>query len=418
MSLDSDVAILGTGVAPLIAANRLLIEGKSVLLLNPDWDFFQEDSELPLDPLWPVTPKTLAAKRLMQSSPEEALAALRPDFPGAIELWPRPASGEGYHDADAPHVRARSRIWFQPVDRTREERRVRYWEALEAMYLDASEAGLKPQLLDGIVGMSRFPGFTSRATAAERTFGEDFKSVLVPKICDVDVSRYRNGLLEFVRERLGAGKIITAAAQVDLMPGGVRFHAGGSPRTARIREGVLVFWTPRLTQWVEAQVKKTATAAMKPRGIRLWEEWSLISRERLDPSIIGTFENMAVWAETEGAPDPQKSALGRLAVLRTGPLVPLENAASVVSKLLEEIDWASSDSFRSIARLCHDFLNWDKFSVRSMKPRAIFEWEEPGSFRLSETSVPVDVICACDGPLFEVVRSARVACERILGESG
>ena len=36
MPFDSDVALLGTGVAPLVAANHLLAQGKSVLLLNPD----------------------------------------------------------------------------------------------------------------------------------------------------------------------------------------------------------------------------------------------------------------------------------------------------------------------------------------------------------------------------------------------
>ncbi len=51
MTFDSDVALFGTGVAPLVAANHLLVQGKSVLLLNPDWDFFLEDSELPLDPM-------------------------------------------------------------------------------------------------------------------------------------------------------------------------------------------------------------------------------------------------------------------------------------------------------------------------------------------------------------------------------
>ena len=82
MTFDSDVALLGTGIASLVAANHLLVQGKSVLLLNPDWDFFLEDSELPLDPMLLKMP---SPERIARSSPEFALEQLRPDFPGAIE---------------------------------------------------------------------------------------------------------------------------------------------------------------------------------------------------------------------------------------------------------------------------------------------------------------------------------------------
>src|SRR5689334_19548939 len=103
MPYDSDVALLGTGVAPLIAATYLLQQGKTVLLLNPDWDFFLEDSELPLDPLLHGLPHP---QRLLQGSPERALQVLRPYFPGAIESWsPNSSEQPGFHDPTAPHVR-------------------------------------------------------------------------------------------------------------------------------------------------------------------------------------------------------------------------------------------------------------------------------------------------------------------------
>jgi predicted oxidoreductase len=37
---DSDFALIGTGVAPLVAASSLISQGKSVLVLNPDFFFF------------------------------------------------------------------------------------------------------------------------------------------------------------------------------------------------------------------------------------------------------------------------------------------------------------------------------------------------------------------------------------------
>ena len=79
-SFDSDVALIGTGLAPLVAASHLLSQGKSVLVLNPDFDFFLEDSELSLDPLLPLSSAGLDPKRLAANLPEQVLSQLRPRF--------------------------------------------------------------------------------------------------------------------------------------------------------------------------------------------------------------------------------------------------------------------------------------------------------------------------------------------------
>src|SRR5262245_36913653 len=147
MPVDSDVALIGTGVAPLIAAGRLAAEGKSVLILNPDWDFFRENAELPLDPLCPVDRETVSTQRLLRASAEFALTELRPEFPGAIELWPEPEKRQtGFHDPLAPHVRSRARLWIDTGTG---------WDVLESMYLEAADAGLNPQLLDGLPAARR-----------------------------------------------------------------------------------------------------------------------------------------------------------------------------------------------------------------------------------------------------------------------
>ena len=67
MSLDSDLVIIGTGVAPLVAAQHLSLRGKSVLVLNPERDFFIENSELDLDPLWPVASVVQDVERLKRN---------------------------------------------------------------------------------------------------------------------------------------------------------------------------------------------------------------------------------------------------------------------------------------------------------------------------------------------------------------
>ena len=61
----------------------------------------------------------------------------------------------------------------------------------------------------------------------------------------------------------------------------------------------------------------------------------MISRDDLDPEVIGTFSNLVVWAEVEGSPS-SAGALNRLAVLRAGPLVDVrENPAGKLPPLLK-----------------------------------------------------------------------------------
>lgn len=389
---DSDVALIGTGLAPLIAASHLLSQGKTVLLLNPDFDFFLEDSELPLDPMLPLKADALKPEALAAQNAESVLAELRPYFPGAVEGWiPGSTLSEGYHDVLAPHVRQRNRLWIQPDHGAGEAGES--WGLLEEAYVHASDAGMNPKILDGLHAAKKFPGFASTVAP--------YRGLLLSKFCDVDVPRYRNGILEFVRERLGAARFVLSAAQIETMPGGLRFYSGGKPCTARVQERILVFWTPRLSSWILAQAKRAEKQPRLPRGVRLWEQWSLVSREDLDAEVMGTYGDMVVWSEVEGTPDAPllAGALNRLSVLRYGPLAALDDL---------DFSWISAQSLSALSGLCYDFLKWNRFSVRSMKPRAILEWENPTPWNLSDEPL-LRVVPACDGPLVQVVRRAREA---------
>ncbi len=413
MLLDSDIALLGTGVASLVAANVFLTEGKKVLLLNPDSDFFEEDSELPLDPFWPLNAQVLSPDRISESLPENAISELSPCFPGALQLWPESQQQKvkDFHDPSAPHVRSRSRLWIESPDYVSRSERRKDWELIEDMYVRASDAGLNPLSLDGISAWKRFPGFSSGKTEFR---GADQKGILLPKICDVDVSRYRNGLREFIRERVSPELVITSASQIELIPEGVRFRSGGALKTARLREGMMVFWTPRLTHWILTQIKKQESTPVMPEGIRIWEEWSLVSREQIDPSIVGVFENMTVWSPAEGVPKAENTRGINLSVLRAGRRVSLDAYRT------EALSWASGDSFRGLSRLTHDFLKWENYTVRAMKPRSILEWDESKfsgdipQFSLKKGNDDVRVICSGGGPLVNVVKTARKACEQYL----
>ncbi len=412
---ECEIALIGTGAAPLIAAAHLLSQGRSVVVLNPDWDFFLEESELPLDPLIPGAGGELDAGALKRSEPEQALAALRPHFPGAVEFW-SPGSGSGagrsagFHDSGAPHIRQRARLWVSPPAGAGPA------FAAEDFYLRALEEGFAPKLLEGVQAASRFPGATARTTVE--------KGVFVAKSCDFDVNRYRIGLLEFVRERLGPSRLLCAASPIELIEGGLR--VGASP--LKVTERALVFWTPRLTSWLmgaakeaEAKRKKGATIGahwtpVLPRGVRLWEQWTLMSKDAIDPAVIGNYADMVVWAEFEGIPEagPGKTAR-RLSVLRSGALQSIEDYLSP----RRGAGWADAQSFESVAALCGSLLRWSGFSVRAMRPRASFEWEPKVRPRWKIAGAPLDieVVGGCEGPLSDVAQVARLACESARAEA-
>ncbi|MGK5088060.1 hypothetical protein WDW86_10930 [Bdellovibrionota bacterium FG-2] len=418
MPFDSDFALFGTGVAPLVAASHLLAQGKSVVVINPDRDFFLEDSELPLDPMLPLTCGRFPVgfpERLKRNTIEKTLATLRPDFPGAIEGWfgseerraerrsekrdERRGQGfqgfQGFHDTSAPHVRSRGFEWV-----VSETPRGLAQGDFDELFLGFSDAGLNPQLWEKLQAARRFPGGAAGA--------KQLQGLFVPRLCDVDVARYRNGLLEFVRERLGGESFFSSAGQFEITQGGVRFTVNSEPKSFKINEGLLVFWTPKLTSWILKHAKKFGMTPVLPLGLRLWEQWSVISRESLDSSCVGVFEDMAVWAESEGAPNLEEG-LYRLAILKAGARVGLQAAE------LRDVgsSWVSEDSLGVLTSLCHDFLKWERFTLRSMKARALLEWGDEKTWPLlatrSSNDLKVRVVNASDGPLVDVVRVARAS---------
>ena len=199
MSLGCDYALLGTGLAPLLAAQCLLRNGHSVLLLNPDHDFFRENSEMPLEPLLAGTLRdssVLEAVGLQRF--EKARAVLAPEFPGALEEWPRDsqqASYAAFRDAGAPFIRARQWNWVTP--------------SFDDDFLSFLEAGWNPRSMQGLAAARRFPGYNW-----QRNLHPTFQSLSLDRLVDVDLDRYRNGVLEFVRSRVLSERILTSVSVI------------------------------------------------------------------------------------------------------------------------------------------------------------------------------------------------------------
>lgn len=379
----AEVVLVGTGVAPLIAAYDLLAQGLRPIIVNPERDFFLENCELSLDPWipWSTEADDLVA-RIKAGLQEGVLSGLRPVFPGAVEAWPGKGNGkEGYRDPQAPFVRARGRLWLvtdpeqQPL-----------WRKLEDLFVVLHDADLNPQILDGVSAIKRFPACNS-----EERMGQ---GIWVPRVADVDLTRFRVGLLEFVRERLGDDGVLCEASQMQWTEQGLRFHYRGQVRTGLASRATMVFWTPALQSWIQAQLRALEVRVTLPQGIRQWEEWVLNSREAIDPSTVGIWNDCVVWGDGEGAPDLAPTS--RVRVLR-----PVGTDGS---------GWASGDSFKSLHRLCQEFLRWEKFGVHRMDPKSTVLWK-PGTtamaVKTSKSAPSLWLVPGADGPLASIVTRVR-----------
>jgi hypothetical protein len=397
MRLDSDMVLIGTGLAPLVAAQILLRQGKSVLILNPEYDFFGENSEFAFDPLIPWSGNDAAA-RIRDSEGDKVLSDIAPEFPGAIETWP--GTQAGFRDPLAPFVRMRNRVL---IGRAEDET----WEDREEVALRAMEKGAKAQSLEGWDAVKIFPGIA----AAKLPDPNRFRGILVPKLADVDVVRFRNGVREFVRERLGNERMVVGASPIEFTTEGVRFRDQGKPVNVRVGEGVLTFWTPKLTSWITALTSQFEVKPVLPKGIRLWEEWSLLSKDAIDPSSIGMIDDLVAWAEGEG--EPIETDGKRLGLLRPGPLHPISSLNEALKAWETEV--ASAESFERISELCAQFLHWDRFTVRSLRVRQTFEWDEHyPSFILFRDRFESRVVTGSEGFVGSVVRVARTAATRFV----
>lgn len=378
MQIECDFALLGSGIAPLIAAQNLLRQGYSVLILNPDHDFFRENSELPLEPVLPADLTREEVKfGLSLQRFERARELLAPEYPGPIEAWPRetrPSSSREFRDPSAPYLRMRQWNW------------VPEWQSgipdssFDDHFLHFLESGWKPQTSQGIAAARKFPGYNSKSDTYP-----SFQSLSVGKLVDVDLDRYRNGVLEFIRSRLSSERILTSVHSLEMVNGGLRFHHEGAAAQVRPLHGIWAFWTPRLGGFVEKTAAQLKQSKLLPTSTtRGWEEWTLRSREPLDSLHVGITPEAVAWARFEGEPTEASTELS--------VLMPASAGAPV----------AGAESFARLSRFVRDFLHWERLTIRDLKTRW-FTGLDGGEWTLTGADFPVHVISGVEGSLVRVV---------------
>jgi len=405
MQHKTDIVLIGTGLAPLISAMGFLSHGKQVVILNPEKDYFSENSEFSLDPLNPVDSE-LTIEKILENKSADVLNKIKPFFPGIVEYSglqnTKNKEMENFHDEMAPHVRERARIWvYQKQD-------LKQKEFFESLYIKCLDNQIKSQMLDSYQVLKFFPGHSGILT-------EDLSGFVIDDFCDYDVKRFRQGLYDFIQEKLGPDRFINDLSGIELSSKGIKYYS----RTAEKRgwsslmpnDGVYVFWTPKLTQWILKEIKNSNSKITKDDHLVLWENWSLVSRERLDHSIIGCFEDLIVRSEIDGHPgyDAHQNHY-RLSVNRPVMKVKAEEYSS--TDLDKRV--ASIESFEQISRLCKNVLNWEKFSIRSFDSQVVFKWHKNQIESYEKYPFPVFTIKGCEGPIPTVLKSVKQVLEMSL----
>ncbi len=387
--------LVGTGVAPLLAAQRLVNRGETVAILNPERDFFLENSEMSLDLLNFQTTNSDLSRRFSNNLPDQVYRDMVHEFPGAIEMWKEEdelKAVQPFRVLSAPWVRQRHRLWAASERSFRAER-------VESLYLRALDLGWKPQWLEGLSLARRFPGVSLKKF--DQRNSEKWVGFLGPRFGDVDVERYRIGLLEFVRERLGRRNLMTAAHILGMDTKGVRFQlASGLPLTIEVGRSMLFFWTPKLERFLGQMIQKydlRLVPVFQDAVVRQrWEEWEVLSRDPINSYVVGHFEGMRVWANGEGVPPP--GGWNQLKIMRR-EIVPGQ--------------FLSATSFNDLSGMLFRFMGWDRYSVRKVGVRIGYRWNQSQPMDLDADGLHAKIILACDGPIHWIAKQVRQAIDGV-----
>ena len=386
MQINADFILIGTGAAPLIAAHHLISDGKSVALVNPDRDYFLEDSEIGFDPFG------LSAAQILRSDAETTHSILSPFFPGPLELAAHsPTVLRQRGDHGQPWVRPRTRLWIRPAIDGTNRALAAEWDRIENFYLTAEEHGLHPQLVDGLSAMRRFPGFSPKSGLLDLPF--DTHAIQLPVGSDMDVERFRLGLHEFVAERVGSDRILRGVSSIQLSPMGemdCHLMAGGGPCKIIGESGILVFWTSGISNLVRRILpERPASHSIEMPESQSWEDWQFVSRDALIPEVIGWHEGGFVLAQVDGAPGDHHALLRLLCP---------GNGEFKVDRL---------------NRLFRQFLRWRSFALRNLKTRTHLIWN-PEAPTTVWSNGKIRVLGRADGSMVEIAYHVKSACDQLL----
>ena len=254
-------------------------------------------------------------------------------------------------------------------------------DEIESLYLKALDAGVKPQLFEGMQALGKCPGM-----GRFDRFDKNWLGVWLPRMIDLDSKRYRAGFLDFVQDKLGSERVIRGASGLKLTKQGVTFQFRGRPFSVATQE-TMIFWSPQTHRLMEGWFKPAQVETVH------LDHWFLNSKEPLDHSTIGTVGDTHFWAEFEGS---SSLPTHLLSVVRIAP----------------QSDLVSSDSMEGISRFVREFMMWDHFSVRRYQSRKLYRWIAPGMETAKQGAHSAHLVWGLERNLLSTVKTTLRACER------
>jgi hypothetical protein len=380
-----DYVLIGTGLAPLIAARELMDLGKSVGILNPLRDFFLENGELPVD---------LKGGELSRNL-DQVADLLSPYYPGNVERLNlsslrKKVEAPEYRDPLAPAVRLREKVIAASSPRDRDR--------LEAHYVArmGNEGDARHlQWIEGLMVTRRFPGFSKKAGSADGVQGLWERSVV-----EMDVQRYCSGILDFLLERIEPSGIQYSVEDVQVHGSILKFRAaktGSGMQSWEVREHVLIFCSPAMMPLIRELARdcdRSDSTGLGSYEVIQWEKWNVSSRDAVDPGLIGVYGDLWIWADYQGD---------------EGLVGPIDLAA--VLRPVSKGGVASEGTFQDLSLLFHEFLGWDRFSVRGVQVyhQLVFHQTPASILKLRNSERMVRLVTGVDGPPWQIVSQAKAA---------
>lgn len=347
---EVDYVLVGTGLSTLLSLKLILDQGGTAILLNPEREFFSENSELDFSPVFELEQRSfLSAENFRRLQSEVVFEELSPHFPGPFN----------------PLIKNRRLVWMG-------KRGDPEWEQLELSSVQGFVEGAKVKERDLTELENVFPGLDGR-----------FRGYELGKYSEVDSASYREGLLQFLSQKYSGSLLLAGVGSIRFSGKSIRFFAEGKLQQVRIKKSMIVCWTPRLSPWIAREFQKNSGRSA------LWEDWLIHTRAPVDPTMVVFLEGF--WIRPQG---------DRICV-STMRRVPAQDT---------QRELFNEESFSRLRKLCHYYFNWTSIRLREYRHRSLLKGADlwaSGVMHSSKDEIPVQIFCEADGYIGDVVERTK-----------
>jgi hypothetical protein len=248
-------------------------QGLTVLVLNPDRDFFRERLEDGFESFLPLQIGVLQIERARQAQYEEALSQIRNFYPGPV-VSTKPQAQKAPWDPDGLRVDQESVCFFQNTDHLGRLKYSDQWQLIEEFGLALSEDERRVQDVRGISASLWMPGLSPSYAARQEKEGVDYAGLTLQDCYSIPVSSFQWGLRDFILERLGNESVITQVQDFSWKNQTLLFRADSDIQYQVSFEALEVFLSDRTAHWCEQLLKESSERRKRGHGKNLLKEFS------------------------------------------------------------------------------------------------------------------------------------------------